>query len=236
MTEPVDQNPDAPESASDEVSVESVGNASSAEQAPSADHAKHTKTRKPWWLWLIVTVVVIAVVVVGVVIWQSNNEEPQEPVTPPAVTVTNPVPTPAITPVKKESGSDFYDLLPTTVLQYALVESEPNDAKAVRTALESVSLTYSDGDDGEIVVTGTQWETKKEAKKYAKKLDAKAADAHPDAPLTEGSVDVDEDELGTMKRRLGESEGQVTWTNGTSVLTAVGPVAGLEDFYTAFPL
>ncbi len=202
---------------------------------PSHTGSTPRKARKPWWIWLIVAVAVLALVGIALMIWQSKNE-PEEPVTPAAVTITNPVPTPAITAMDKEPGSAFYDLLPDTVLQYALVDSEATDTKRVRRSLESVTLTYSDGDDAEITVTATQWETKKEAVKQAKALDAKAAKAYSDAPLNKTPVEVDEEKTGTAWQRLGADEGQTTWTNGTSVLTAVGPAADLGDFYTAFPV
>ncbi len=223
MTESVNPTPDEASATPDE-----------------ASDASTASSRRPMWLSLIAVAVVLVLAGGAALMWQTTRE-PDPAITPPPVTVTNPAPTPAITPIAKESGSDFYNLLPDTVRQYALMNVKVIDPPKASRSLESVTLTYSDGDGltgdrDALTVTATRWETTEQAAKHAADHDAAAAKAHPDAPLTESPVDVDGTAVGTALQRLGEVEGQITWTNGTSVLTVSGPVINLLDFYTAFPV
>lgn len=221
-------------------SADHISSAPDSSDSPGSENDARTRSgrdrqpRRPG-LWLILVGVIVVLAVAAVLIWQGT-QEPQEPVTPPPVTITNALPTPQITPIAKESGSAFYDLLPETVLQYALTASDPDTSDDVARALEAFTLTYSDGADHSITVTASQWESVQDAAKHIERIDQLAAEAAPDAALTQEPVDVRGEEVGTATLRLSETEGQVTWSNGTSVLTAVGPVADIENFYTAFPI
>lgn len=191
--------------------------------------------RRRGLLWLVIVAAVIVLGVAAVLIWQGN-QEPEDQVTPPPVTITNELPTPAVSPIPKTSGSEFYDLLPEAVLQYALSASEEDTTKDVARAVEAYTLEYSDGASASITVTASQWESPKQAVKVAQERDAVAAEADPEATVTETAVEIDGKEVGTATQRLGESEGQVTWSNGTAVLTAAGPAADIENFFKAFPV
>lgn len=221
-------------------SADNISSAPDSSGSPGSEgdaRLRSDRDRQPRRLrfWLILVGVIIVLAIAAVLIWQGV-EEPEEPVTPPPVTITNALPTPQITPISKEPGSAFYDLLPATVLQYALTATDPDASDDVVRALEAFTLTYSDGADHSITVTASQWESVEDAVKNVERLDQLASEVDPDAALTHAPVEVDGEEVGTASLRLGETEGRVTWSNGTSVLTAVGPAADIENFFTAFPI
>lgn len=195
--------------------------------------------RRAWW---IAGGLVVLLVVVGVVVWvvTGGSEEPAaEPTTPPAVTITNPLPTPEVSPMAKEPGTPLYDLLPTAVLQFALsatTAEEPGLAPWTDGALEVHRLTYVDAAGTELIVVATQWETPEDAEAARAAADAAVAAELPDAVATTDPVQVGEVQTGTATTRAGDPTGVVTWSNGTAVLRAEGPAEVVRDVFLAFPI
>ncbi len=206
---------------------------------PEADGASARRGRRAWW---IAAGLVVLLVVVGGVVWAvaGGDEEPvAEPTTPPAVTITNPLPTPEVSPVAKEPGTPLYDLMPTTVLQFALsatTTEEPGLAPWTDGALEVHRLAYVDADGTELIVVATQWETAQEAETARAAADAAVAAELPDAVATTDPVLVGEAQTGTATTRAGDPTGVVTWSNGTAVLRAEGPADVVRDVFLAFPI
>lgn len=190
-------------------------------------------SRRTIVLIAIAAVVVIAVVV-AILLTRGGGSE--EPVTPPAETITNPLPTPAVDPIDKESGSAFFDLLPTSVLQFALSEFAPDDGDEVAQALEAHTLTYDDGSGATVVVRASQWRTVGAAEDAAEAFAATAREAEPDGAVSERVVEADGEEVGHLTLVVGETEGRAVWTNGTAVLDVVGPADEIEDVVKAFPV
>lgn len=195
--------------------------------------------RRPWW---IAGGLLLLLVVVGVIVWAvtgGEDEPAAEPTTPPAVTITNPLPTPEVAPMAKEPGTPLYDLLPTTVLQFALsatTAEEPGLAPWTEGALEVHRLTYVDAEGTELIVVATQWETAEDAEVARAAADAAVAAELPDAVATTDPVQVGEAQTGTATTRAGDPTGVVTWSNGTAVLRAEGPAEAMRNVFLAFPI
>lgn len=186
----------------------------------------------------VVLIAIAAVAVVGVVvaILLTRGGAAEEPAAPPAETITNPLPTPAVEPIDKGSGSAFFDLLPTSVLQFALSELAPDDGDEVAQAVEAHTLTYDDGGGTTVVVRASQWRTAAAAEEAAEAFGTAAREAEPDGEVGERPVEAGGEEVGHLTAVVGESEGRAVWTNGTAVLDVVGPAAAIEDFVRAFPI
>lgn len=211
---------------------------------PDGDAARPAGTserpgRRAWW---IAGGLLLLLVVAGAVVWAvtRGGEEPAaEPTTPPAVTITNPLPTPEVSPVAKEPGTPLYDLLPSTVLQFALSAASAEDpglAPWTGGALEVHRLTYVAADGTELIVVATQWETPEDAEAARAAVDAAVATELPDAVATNDPVQVGEVQTGTATTRAGDPTGVVTWSNGTAVLRAEGPADTVRDVFLAFPI
>lgn len=206
---------------------------------PEGAAASARPRRRAWW---IAGGLVLLLVVVAVVVWAvaGGSEEPAaEPTTPPAVTITNPLPTPEVSPVAKEPGTPLYDLMPATVLQFALSATSAEDpglAPWTDGALEVHRLTYVDAEGTELIVVATQWETAEAAEAARAAADAAVAAELPDAVATTDPVQVGEVQTGTATTRAGDPTGVVTWSNGTAVLRAEGPAGTVRDVFLAFPI
>jgi hypothetical protein len=190
-------------------------------------------------------VVVIAVVVAGILMSRNTDGDAPPPV---ASTILLPSPTPTIQPAARTATTPFATALPTTVLQYALTGSGPDDEWLGSGAVEAYRETFGDGGDGEVVVRAGQWETPEEASTVAAGLVAAlptaAAQPSPSAsaaggrelPLT-GEVVAGGSPAGTFTIvDAGDGTGVAVWTNGSSVFHVVAPVEEIADFYAAFPL
>lgn len=204
--------------------------------------------RPRWLLPAIIgaVVVVVAVVVGGILMSRNTGDETPPPV---ASTILLPSPTPTIQPAARTATTAFATALPTTVLQYALTGSTPDDEWLAAGAVEAYTDTFGDGADGEVVVRAGQWETPEEASAFAAQLVAAlpttAAEPSPSAsagatdqelPMT-GEVVAGGAPAGTYTVvDAGDGTGVAVWTNGSSVFRAVAPVEDIADLYAAFPL
>ena len=203
------------------------------------DGAPATRRRRVVW---VVGGLLVLLVVVGLVVWalvRGDDEPRAEPTTPPAVTITNPLPTPEVTPIAKEPGSPLFDLLPGTVLQFALsatAAEEPGLVPWTEGALEVHRLTYADAEGHEVLVVVTQWETAEDAESARAAADAVAAEQLPDAVATTDPVVVGEATTGSATTRAGDPTGVATWSNGTAVISVEGPADVVRDVFLAFPI
>ena len=111
------------------------------------EHARQRPRRRGLVLGIVGAIVLVAAGVTAAVL---ATREPTAPVTPPAVTITNPVPTPAATPVEREESTPLVAALPDTVLQWAYAGIE--EEKGQRGALETYRVTYVDGAGGKVAL------------------------------------------------------------------------------------
>lgn len=213
---------------------------------------------------LVIGAVVAGVVLVGGGIAAALllGGDGDDPAAGPAPVVTLPSPTATATPVAREADSPFAAALPTTLLQYALAESAPDDEWLGADALEAWSETYSDGGSGSVTVRAGQWETAEEAAAVLAGLrdalpavadaapgdDATSTAAATDAPsagaagggpavLLEDDVVVDGEPVGEVTVvDAGDGTGVAVWSNGTAVFQVTGPAADIRNLYAAYPL
>lgn len=199
--------------------------------APSGEGARGLAPRRRRLLLVGAAVLAVVVIVVAVLIAVLGSRGDREPAALPGETVTAPLPTPAVEPVAKESGTAFFDALPATVLQFALAEAQAADLGAG--ALEGHRLVYTDGADSTVVVQAGQWRTPEAA---AAQRDAWVAAAAGEQSAT-GEVGVGDAVTGTYTIVV-QPDGQAvaTWSNGTAVIQATGAVGDIERFYAAYPL
>lgn len=163
------------------------------------------------------------------------SREPTAPVTPPAVTITNPVPTPAAAPAAREESTALVAALPDAVLQWAFAGVVQEEGP--RGALETYRVTYTDGAAGEVVLRVTQMRDAAAAGEVAGRLAGAFAEATPDGaalqlPVMVGGQAASEATVRTSPTAAGAA----TWVNGTVALHAEGPSDSIEDFFRAFPM
>ncbi|MDC7121962.1 hypothetical protein OMK64_10480 [Cellulomonas fimi] len=231
------------------VAAASAAAGASGEPGASTDGPTGGGGGRPRWLLPAVigaVVVVVAAVVVGILMSRNTDGDAPPPV---ASTVLLPSPTPTIQPAARTATTAFATALPTTVLQYALTSSAPDDEWLAAGAVEAYTETFGDGADGEALVRAGQWETPEEASAVAAGLVAAlpttAAEPSPSAsagtgdqslPMT-GEVVAGGTPAGSFTVvDAGDGTGVAVWTNGSSVFRVVAPVEDIADFYAAFPL
>ncbi|QZN85119.1 hypothetical protein [Cellulomonas sp. C5510] len=232
-------------------------------EAPAGDGADDAPARSGRRRALVVGGVVAGVVLVGGGIAAALllRGDGAEPAAGPAPVVTLPSPTSTATPVAREADTPFAAALPTTVLQYALADSAPDDEWLGADALEAWSETYSDGGSGTVTVRAGQWETAEEAAAVLAGLrdalpavaDAAGGDATSTAPATdapsagatgggpavllEGDVVVAGEPVGAVTVvDAGDGTGVAVWSNGTAVFRVAGPAVDIRNLYAAYPL
>lgn len=237
-----------------------AGAASAADPAPvtgdadSAPEATAESSGRPRWLLPVVigaVVLVVALVVGGILLSRGTGDETPPPV---ASTVVLPSPTPTVEPAARTATTAFTGVLPTSVLQYALTGSAPDDEWLAAGAVEAYSETYGDGADGQAVVRAGQWETPQEATDAAARIVATlpTAAAAPSASATAGAdgaagADAGLPQTGEVVAAgvpagtytivdAGDGTGVAVWTNGSSLFHVVAPVEDVADFYAAYPL
>ena len=198
--------------------------------------------RVPVWLYIVVGVVLVALAGTVALVLSNGGGG----LVPEAEVVTLPVPSPTVEAIPRESGTAFYEALPSTVLAYAMSASVAAPELSTLGALEGYQIGYTDGSTTVTLLAG-QWETT-EAATAAYAAVSTAGDASPspapsaspsaasDAPVS-GDVTVSGSVVGAWSLTAGaDGSGILTWSNGTVVLQLSGPAAALRDVYAAFPL
>lgn len=193
----------------------------------------HARGRRqpPLWLWIAAGVLAVGLATVIGLLLGNRGGGP----VPEAEVVTLPMPTPTVSAIARETGTPFYDALPSEVLAFALSASADSSEMLGAGALEGYQLDYTDG-TRQVVLQAGQWPTTDEADAaYAALL----ASVVPEGatPDTSGAVQVDGTDAGTYTM-VTHPDGTATvlWSNGTAVMQLDGPADALPDFYTAFPL
>lgn len=253
-----------PASGTGSASPAGAGRPSGTPEAPAGDGADDAPARSGRRRALVIGAVVAGVVLVGggiaAALLLGGGDD--EPAAGPAPVVTLPSPTTTQTPVAREADTPFAAALPTTLLQYALTESAPDDEWLGADALEAWSETYSDGGSGTVTVRAGQWETAEEAAAVLAGLrdalpagadDASGDDATATAPATDApsagatgdgpavlladDVVVDGEPVGEVTVvDAGDGTGVAVWSNGTAVFRLTGPAADIRNLYAAYPL
>lgn len=189
--------------------------------------------RRPRWLLLVAAVVVAAVI--GVAVWfvVGGRSTPEAS----ATTLRVASPTPTIAPVPRTATTPFAAVLPSTVLQYALVSSSDNGDWVAAGALEAYLEEFGDGGSGTFTLRAGQWATAEEATAAFTTFTADATPPGGGTLAPTGRVFVDDEEVGAYAvADAGGGNATLTWSNSTAVLQLMGPVAEIERVYQAFPL
>ena len=183
------------------------------------------KTRRRWWLLAL-----LALIVVGAVVATLAVLNRPEAVVIPGVTVTEPPPSPTITPLPAPTASAFQSAMPTTVGTYSLVEATALDPEDISLhagrVVDGIDLTYRSGDDI-MKVRALQYYSEDDAKQMFTQF--VGADVATE-PVTAGGNTVGESAIITSPK-----PGMV-WRNGTSVFILTGPLLQISDFYEQFGL
>lgn len=189
---------------------------------------------------LAILLAVVAGVVAGFV-WMSNRSAPAPLATPtaqpaPGATILGPTPTPALSPIERETGTALQAALPDAVLQWALTEQAGIDLTETAQVLnptspplEGYTLTYSDGEQT-ATLSATQWRTPTDAQAAA---GAVAADGQI---LREEDVLVETSVVGHMVATADQGSETVVWTNGALLLVLIAPGGEALAFYDAMGL
>lgn len=180
----------------------------------------------------------VVIVLVGAFGWPgfARSGTGPAPTTAATPTVTTPPPAPTPTPVERVDPTEFGAALPTTVLDYALVAQEPETTLADAGALESYTLTYTNGTDAaatSVAVLAGQWPTTLEVTTSAEDIVATLA-----LPVVDtGDVLVADETAGTYSVvDPGDGTLTIVWTNNTALLWMAGPADAVRALYDAFPL
>ncbi|MDO8121813.1 hypothetical protein Q6346_10870 [Isoptericola sp. b490] len=210
----------------------------------------HARGRRqpPIWLWVVAGVLLVGVATTIGLLLGNRGGGP----VPEAEVVTLPVPTPTVSPIARDTGTPFYDALPSTVLAFALSGTGQDEGMVNDGALEAYRLQYTDGSATLTLLAG-QWPTTDEAaaeyQTLAQQLAAEASasaqpGAEPSAGSTaspagpeEGAVLADGQEVGRFTYAPhADGSATIVWSNQSAVLRLDGPSDVLRDVYAAFPL
>lgn len=207
--------------------------ATSRAQATELRRAERPRRRTGWIVGGVVGAVVVAG---GVVAAALMNQDESQPV-PPAVTITNPVPTAAVAPAERTVSTPLLALVPDTVLQWALAGIEEDAAVlAMPGNLEANRVSYTDGAGGTLVVSVSQFRDAAQAGAVAADLATADQAALADGASETLPVVVQGQQVGEATARTSADVGTVVWTNGTAVLRVEGPAGEVTKFFRAFSL
>jgi hypothetical protein len=177
-------------------------------------------------LWT--TLLVLALVAVaGAAYWLVANWLASREATPAptiTVTITAPPPTPTISPSPRESGTDFYNAIPSTIGAYVLVATEPGPDFEAAGAYDSYILTYSDGAHTVTVLAG-QWRS-----------EAAATDAFNAMGGPEGWPGADVDLTSTVCPDPPTPDTAALWRNVTAIFEVRAPDGGATEFFCRMPM
>ncbi|MCL2089904.1 MAG: hypothetical protein FWH11_01545 [Micrococcales bacterium] len=181
---------------------------------------------------LVLVAVAVVTVVVAVAAWFVVGGRD----TLTAATERVPSPTPTLSPAPR-STLPFATVLPSTVLQYALLASADNGEWLAVGALEAYLEEFGDGGSSTFTLRAGQWATVDEAATAFDGFTAGATLLAGGTLRPTGSILADGVEVGTyLVADIGGGNATVTWANSTAVLQLTGPVAEVEQVFRAFPV
>ncbi|PWD51886.1 hypothetical protein C8046_15790 [Serinibacter arcticus] len=197
---------------------------------PSAE----TLRRRRLIATIAAAVIGVAVVILVLVLINRPDPEPTvlEPV--PGETVTAPVPTASLAPIERDTSTAFLAALPSTVLQWAVVDQQVPQGILDEGALEAYTLVYADGpvddDPSSLVLSAAQWRSPEAAAGHLASLGL------PGEPVASQEVLVAGAAVGTMTTYpdVDGSGASVAWSNGATTFVARAPGETATTFYDAF--
>ncbi|MDR2348042.1 MAG: hypothetical protein LBD90_05415 [Bifidobacteriaceae bacterium] len=187
-------------------------------------HANQGAARPRTWLWTTVLAIVLLAAAAGTYLYLSDPAEQAEPTPTKTITVTAPPPSPTISPSPRESGTAFYNQIPSEVGAYVLVATAPSPEFAEAKAYDSYLLTYSDGSH-EVTLQAGQWRTEAAA------TDAFNAMAGPD-----GWPGADVDLTSTKCPEPPPGDNAALWRNVTAIFQVTAPGGGAVEFFCQMPM
>jgi hypothetical protein len=129
-----------------------------------------------------------------------------------------------VQPSPRESGTAFYDSLPSEVGAYALVATAPGADFEAAGAYDSYSLTYTDGVN-EITLLAGQWRS-----------EAAATDAFNELGGPEGWPGGDVDLSATSCPEPSPTDTDALWRNVTAIFQVKAAAGGAADFFCRMPM
>ena len=191
-----------------------------------ADEEPPARKRGLMWLWIVLAAIVVGVT--AFVLAQTVFATP-EPIIVPGVTVTEPAPSPTISPLAIASPTPFLAAIPSTVGTYSLTATAPADnldaATYGRTA-EAHRLTYRSGAT-EVTVLAIQYYSADDA---TAAWTALAGPSPASTPVMVGGAEAGQ------KASVTTPTPAIVWRNGTAVFVLTGPSTELEAFYEKYGL
>jgi hypothetical protein len=170
----------------------------------------------------VVMIVVAALLYIFVV-----REKATKAVPPPAtitITRTASPPTPKAQPSPRESGTAFYDSIPSVLGAYVLTATAENPDWEALGAFDSYVLTYTDGDQ-EATLRAGQWRTEEAATEAFDSLGGPAA--WPGASF---------DPAATQCPPAPEPDVQALWANQTAVFQIDVANGGAGELFCLMPM
>jgi hypothetical protein len=153
-----------------------------------------------------------------------EKSAPAAPLPTVTKTVTVPPPSPVISPAPKESGTTFYDALPTTVGAYVFTAAAENPDWETLGAFDAYTLTYSDGSQ-QITLLAGQWRTDDAAAEAFAALGGPAAWPGAEVDLTSKTCP-----------QAPDVDTRALWANRTAVFQIDAPDAGAAQFFCLMPM
>jgi hypothetical protein len=187
----------------------------------SVDGSPQSKT----WLWALILAVVmmVAAALLYFFVVREKNAPPETPPTQ-TLTVRASAPTPKISPSPRESGTAFYERLPSVVGAYVLVGTAENAAWDELGAFDAYTLTYSDGEQTITLLAG-QWRTDESADEAFSSLDG-----------PEGWPGADLDLASKTCPEAADPDIKAIWVNRTAVFQVDAPAGGAAEFFCRMPM
>ncbi|MDR0594878.1 MAG: hypothetical protein LBG60_16840 [Bifidobacteriaceae bacterium] len=195
------------------------------DQDSTVRHSVDGSAQSRTWLWasILAAIMMVAAALLYIFVVREKNAEP-EPAPTVTVTKTAPAPTPTISPSPRESGTAFYDRLPSVVGAYVFTAVAENPDWEALGAFDAYTLTYSDGTDQVTLLAG-QWRTEEAA---AEAFDALGGPDGWPGPAVDLSS--------TICPEPPDPDTKAIWANRTAVFQVDAPAGGATQFYCLMPM
>ncbi|MDR2567166.1 MAG: hypothetical protein LBC97_14130 [Bifidobacteriaceae bacterium] len=188
----------------------------------AADAAPQSRT----WLWasILAVAMMVAAALLYIFVVREKDAQAERPRPTVTVTYTASPPTPKISPAPRESGTEFYDRIPSVLGAYVLTATAENPDWEGLGAFDSYTLTYSDGDQTATVLAG-QWRTDEAAAQAFDSLGGPAAWPGADVDLASKECPEPPDQ-----------DVKAIWVNRTAVFQIDAPAGGAGELFCLMPM